>query len=180
LWAVLGVIVAVPLDMLHVVTGVLSYAHPTPWMPFGLQAWWVLPLYACAGLALGLGHHNVASRLVTPASTSRVAVALGFASLVASYGSSGLLQSWPVAALVAYVALFVVALVVVDKAARPSLALHGIGTAVVGPAVEALISSTGAFHYAHPDFAGVVLWLPGIYLNAATASHLLDRHLGRR
>lgn len=166
--------------MLHVKTGVLGYAQPSWWMPFGLQAWWVLPLYAGAGLALGLGHRNVASRFAAPPPTSLAAVLLGFAALVVAYGSSGLVQSWPRIALVVYVALFAVALVVVDQAARTSLALHGIGTAIAGPAVEAIISSTGAFHYAHPDVAGVAIWLPGIYLNAATASHLLDRHLTRR
>jgi hypothetical protein len=52
-----------------------------------------------------------------------------------------------------------------------------VGAGIIGPAVEIAISSTGAFSYTHPDVAGVALWLPGIYLNAALAAHLMDRCL---
>lgn len=174
-WGLAGGLVAIPLDALHVVTGVLTYKDPV----LGLQDWWVIPLFVGAGIVLGFSHRHVATPLSaqTPTSVPLSAAFLGLAALVFAYGSSGILQTWPVVALVVYVGVFVVAVVAVDRRARASLLLHGIGAAIVGPAVEIAISSTGAFTYAHPDVAGVALWLPGIYLNAAVASHLLDRHL---
>jgi hypothetical protein len=184
-WAGLGALVAVPLDLLHVVTGVLSYSAPDPWMPLGKQAWWAIPLFVAAGLALGLGHRFAAAPL-SERLTGRAAppttwggAAAGVACVIAAYASSGLLQRWPVATLLLYVAAFVAVLWAVEHAARPSLALHAVGTAVVGPVVEALISGTGAFQYARPDALGVTMWLPGIYLHAGVASHLLDRALRR-
>ena len=52
-FGIAGLVVAMPLDALHVVTGVLSYATPRAWMPFGLQDWWVIPLYVGAGIVKG-------------------------------------------------------------------------------------------------------------------------------
>ena len=52
IWAI-GGIFAIPLDTLHVATGVLSYRSPSSFMPFAMQALWVIPLYAAAGIALG-------------------------------------------------------------------------------------------------------------------------------
>ena len=181
-WAFAGMLV-VPLDTLHVVTGVLSYPAPTAWMPLGLQAAWVIPLYACAGLALGLGHRHVATPLaarlrggaVPPASLAAALAGLG--ALVVAYASSGALQTWPAVALVLYVAIFAVVVARVHADARPALVLHALGAAAVGPVIEMTLSASGAFAYAHPDVGGVALWLPGIYLNAGAASHLLDRHL---
>ncbi len=174
-WGLMGGLVAVPLDALHVVTGVLSYRDPV----LGLQDWWVIPLFVSSGLLLGFSHRHIAVPLSAqqPAGVPLWAAGLGLCALVFAYASSGVLQTWPVAALAVYVGVFVVALVAVDRRARSSLLLHGIGAAIVGPLVEIGISSTGAFSYAHPDVAGVALWLPGIYLNAAVASHLMDRHL---
>lgn len=175
IWGLVGGLVAVPLDALHVVTGVLTYKDPV----LGLQDWWVIPLFVTSGILLGFSHRHIATPLSAqePTSVPLWAAALGLLALVFAYGSSGFLQTWPVVALVVYVGVFVGAVVAVDRRARASLLLHGIGAAVAGPLVEIGISSTGAFSYAHPDVAGVALWLPGIYLNAAVASHLMDRHL---
>jgi hypothetical protein len=182
-WGLLGGLVALPLDALHVVTGVLTYQDPV----LGLQDWWAVPLFIGAGLALGFGHrfaavplsHMTARKRPPPATLG--AAGLGLLALVFAYGSSGLLQGWPLVAFFVYVAVFVAAVIAVDKDARPALVLHALGTAIIGPLVEVAISSTGAFSYTHPDVWGVAIWLPGIYLNAGVASHLLDRWLlGRR
>ncbi|MEW5847263.1 MAG: hypothetical protein AB2A00_00565 [Myxococcota bacterium] len=177
-WAVLGTVVGTSLDALHVVTGVLSYAHPT----LGVQAWWVPLLFAGAGLALGEGHHQVASRLagrkLPPASTAEMIRGLLF--LVGVYGSSGFIQAWPYPALALYVVLFAVAVLLTPGDARPALMLHAAGAALLGPVVESTISSTGAFWYNHPDLFNVTVWLPGIYLHTAVASAAWDRWLPSR
>lgn len=183
-WAFIGMAVALPLDALHVVTGVLTYRSPD----LGLQAFWAVPLFASAGLALGMGHRHSATPLALrfygtsrslPPSTTWAALG-GLAALVFAYASSGALQDTPVTALLVYVAVWVVIVWRVDSDARPALILHSLGSALVGPLVEIAISSTGAFTYARPDVFGVALWLPGIYLNAGAASHLLDRRLSDR
>jgi hypothetical protein len=179
-WSIMGVAM-VPLDALHVVTGVLSYRSPEL---FGLQAYWVLPLFACAGLALGMGHRHsavpLAQRLfgATVRPTTTWAALGGLGALVFAYMSSGALQDTPVVALISYAGVWSIVVWRVDADARPALILHSLGSAIVGPLVEIAISSTGAFTHAHADIFGVALWLPGIYLNAGAASHLLDRRLG--
>jgi hypothetical protein len=179
-WAIMGVLM-VPLDALHVVTGVLSYRSPDI---LGLQAYWVLPLFASAGLALGMGHRHGAAALAqrffaaTVRPTTTWAALGGLGALVFAYASSGALQDTPVIALFSYVALWSVVVWRVDADARPALILHSLGAAMVGPIVEMAISSTGAFTHAHDDVLGVPLWVAGIYLNAGAASHLLDRRFG--
>ena len=178
-WGLVGGLVALPLDALHVATGVLHYTTPKPWMPFGLQDWWAVPLFVGAGVSLGYGHRHVAAPLArTPLPSSTLTGALiGLAALVFAYASSGLLQAWPALALAVYTAVWLAVVVGVDRSARRALVLFSLGTAVVGPAVEAALSASGAFAYTHPDVFGVALWLPGIYLNAGAAAHLLDRWL---
>ena len=182
LWAVAGVLVGLPLDLLHVASGVLRYTPATSWMPFGLQAWWAVPLFAGAGAALGLGHRHGATRIAAATGAPSMPVATGMAALagvvalVFAYASSNALAPWPVTALMAYVAVWLFVVARVHPDARRALVLHSLGTAVVGPVVEALLVSQGMFEYAHPDVAGVAFWLPGIYLNAGAAAHLLDRH----
>jgi hypothetical protein len=184
-WGLVGPVVALPLDALHVATGVLSYGAPTAWMPLSLQAWWAIPLFVGSGLALGLGHRHVATRVAAATTSSLgplppatlLGALLGVLALITSYASSGALQAWPWLALAIYAAIWAVAVLLVDARARRALVLHSVGAAVAGPAVEIALSSAGAFHYAHPDVLGVAIWLPGIYLNAGAASHLLDRWL---
>ncbi len=157
------------LDALHVVTGVLTYRNPM----LGLQDWWAVPLFVGAGLALGLGHRHAAiplSRAQTLPPTNLRSALLGFGALVFCYGSSGLLQSWPLADLIVYLSIFMGAVYFVDDRARPTLLVHAVGAALLGPAVEIYISSTGAFSYVHPDVFGVAYWLPGIYVNAPSAA----------
>src|SRR5262249_51642038 len=50
--ALMGATVGTALDAVHVHTGTTGYTHPTL---LG-QAWWVLPLFASAAIAIGLGH----------------------------------------------------------------------------------------------------------------------------
>src|SRR5258706_10867204 len=150
-------------------------------MRLALRPLWLVRRDAAAGIAMASGHRQGTIPLAgRPPPTSLFAALAGLGALVFAYASSGLLQAWPWAALAAYVVVWLAIVWRVHGEARRSLVLHSLGTAAIGPLVEIVISSTGAFTYAHPDVAGVALWLPGIYLNAAAASHLMDRHLMAR
>lgn len=179
LWALLGVVVAVPLDALHVWSGVISYGEqssaPLDWM--------AVPLFAAAGVVVGLGHRHVVVPLTAlvrrpplPPATTHAAL-LGVGAFVLSYGSSSFLHGTPVVATLLYVALWLATVVHVHPHARPALVLLSLAAAVVGPAAESALSSTGSFTYPRADLYGVPMWLPGVYLNAAAAVHLVDRRL---
>ncbi len=177
LWAVLGAVVGTSLDALHVLTGTLVYATTE----LGLQAWWVPPEFALAGVALGEGHHFLARRLgqrLPAASTAEVVRAcLG---LLLTYGASGFLKGVPHVALVLFVGGFVALLAATPTQARKTLAIHAVGTALSGPLVEATLCALGLFQYreaASPLVLGVPVWLPRIYLHAALATAALDRML---
>lgn len=180
-WAIMGMML-LPLDALHVVMGAITYRSPD----LGLQAYWAVPLFACAGIAFGMGHRHSAVPLAqrffaaTVRPTTTWAALGGLGVLVFAYASSGALQDTPIIALFTYVAVWCVVVWRVDADARPALILHSLGGAIFGPLVEMAISSTGAFTHTHADMFGVALWLPGIYLNAGAASHLLDRRLLKR
>lgn len=177
-WAVLGAVFGTALDALHVVTGTLSYAHPV----MGLQDWWVVPQFAIAGILLGETHRRVAVPLsgqkVPVASTGEMA--RGVVVFVVVYAASGFLKMMPAIALVLFTAAFIGGVLTTPKSAQRALLLHGLGAGLMGPAAEALISSTGTFHYTFPDVMGVPVWLPALYLNAARASHVVDRWLMAR
>jgi hypothetical protein len=129
----LGALVALPLDALHVASGVLSYR--TPRLPGGLQDWWAVPLFVGAGVALGMAHRHMAmplarARELPPASLA--AALAGLAAFVFAYASSNVLQAWPALALASYVVVWGVALLLVERAARVPLALHSLGAALAG------------------------------------------------
>jgi hypothetical protein len=172
-FAVVGAVVGTALDALHVLTGVLAYPHPT----LGLQDWWVPALFASAGIALCEGHRRVAVVLAgrTPPWASTRDTAACVLLLVAVYGSSGLLKAWAHTAALLYVALFAMAWRLTAQQARRALMIHAAGAAVMGPLVEILISKAGGFHYLVPDVAGIPIWLPPLYMNAAVAGAALDR-----
>lgn len=186
-WAVLGVVVAVPLDALHVWSGVISYGERIA----GPLDWMAVPLFGAAGVMVGLGHRHLAVPLAVPLArpwtrarragalppTSSAAAWAGSGAFVLAYGSSSFIHPAPVVALLLYVALWLVTVVRVDARARPALVLFSLGAALVGPAVEASLSATGSFSYPDADLLGVPMWLPGIYLNVGAAVHLVDRRL---
>lgn len=176
-WALLAVVFAVPLDALHVWSGVIVPARPG----FDVAA---VPLFGAGAIAMGLGHRGLALPLGALASAQRTmpvstgwAACLGGAAFVMSYASSSALAHTPIVALLTDVALWSVIVARVDGRARAALVIFSLGAALLGPAFESALASSGAFAYAAPDFAGVPLWLPGIYLNAGAAVHLVDRYL---
>jgi hypothetical protein len=57
------------------------------------------------------------------------------------------------------------------------VAAYSVLLAVAGTATEAVISSTGAFAYAHPDLLLAPIWLPGLYLHGAPLALALTRRV---
>jgi hypothetical protein len=161
-----GAVVGLVFDRIHVVTGVLWYAHP---VLFG-QAVWVPFLFGFGGLVLVNGHRLFLRHPppLRPSPFSLVAPAVGFA---AAYLATGLWSDHPVW-LTAGLVLFWLGRV----AGRPTAdrIAAGLAFAVGGPLVEAVVSATGGFFYRHPDLFGVPIWLPALYLHVSLFTRQID------
>jgi hypothetical protein len=169
---VLGATLGVALDAWHVASHTTSYPHP--WV-FGV-AIWTFPLFASAGVMLGLiplMMERALRRPVQPASLTRSLVALAL--FVAAYFVSGLLQGAACAvALVAFVAA------IYRVGAHPSAGLvifHTVGAACVGTSVEMTLVHLRAFSHTDVRFFGVAPWLPLLYACASLALSSLARTL---
>lgn len=168
----LGATVGAALDGIHVRTDTLVY--PTP--DFLRMEWWVPPLFAAAGLAVGLAR-PLWERLLdrrTPAPSAPI-VGLGMALFIASYALSGLLPwAWSSVALV----LAVLAAVTWAACDRTGLGVFLAGaTALLGTSVEIMLVREDLFAYVRPDIAGVPGWLPWLYVTAALAVGNLGKFL---
>jgi len=70
--------------------------------------------------------------------------------------------------------LFAAGLLVLVAARLAFTSVHGdwvfaLVAGIAGPAVEAAIHATGAFHYTEPDFLGIPVWLPALWANGGLA-----------
>ncbi len=162
-----GSVLCTLLDQLQVRFGVLEYRDGSM---FG-QAPWVPLLFAVATLIGLFGYLTRARKLgflrdlrEGPRDrwgTREAAWALGW--MVLAYGVSGPLQGSPRWLLGLYVFTFALRS---WSLSAPGLGWSSLQFAIGGTIFEALLASTGTFHYRHPDLWGVPLWLPGIYLHA--------------
>lgn len=164
---VVGGIVGALLDQIHVRYGVLHYPHPVLFD----QAWWVVPLFGAATLAILSGARMFITRF--PA-TREHRVAGSLAWFVAAYWASGVWQAHPNALAVAYVIGLLL-----HTTHLPTLGF-AVLLAACGCAFEAWLSSTGAFTYSFPDVAGLPIWLPGLYLQGAPAALAVTTWLHER
>ena len=55
--------------------------------------------------------------------------------------------------------------------------MYAFATALVGTGVEATLTHLGYFYYVKPTLSSVTLWLPSLYLWAASAGGAIDRLL---
>jgi hypothetical protein len=158
---VIGAVLGTLLDGIHLAGDVLSYEHQT----FGEWAWFVPVEFGLVGVAVGLAIPGI-ERAAGPlppacyAPVRRVTEVLLFA---AAYGATALWDGdgapWLTAGLVA----LVLVRLLVERV--PGDWAYALLAAVLGPLGEIVISATGAFDYAHPDFAGIPMWLPGLWAN---------------
>ncbi len=169
---VMGATLGVALDAWHVASGTTRYA--VTWM-FGI-AWWTVPLFACAGVAVGLvpvALERALGKSVRPASRERVA--LSVALFVVAYLVTGLLRGGLCAAALAVLAL---AIYFAGDRPPPGLALtHAIGAAVGGALVEITLVHFGLFFHTDDRFFGVAPWLPLLYVCGSLALTALARSL---
>jgi len=157
----LGAAYGTLLDGIHLYGDAESYRDPV----FGRWAWFVPIEFGFAGLAAGLAV-PVIERRFGPPEPPRFGIArrVGETALfTAAYVATALFDGdgapWLAAGLLALLALrLVVAPVRGDWA-------YAAAAAVLGPAAEIAILQTGAFDYAHPDVAGIPIWLPALWAN---------------
>lgn len=161
---VLGGLVGLLLDQIHVRYGVLYYASP---FLFG-QAWWVLPLFGCTTVGVLQG-----ATLFTRASIGEhelVGSAIWFG---AAYWASGIWHGHPIGLAIAYVIFFAL------RTTHAPTWLFALGTAGGGVLVECTLTSLGLFTYRHPDLLGLPYWLPGLYLHGVPFALALALRLHR-
>ncbi|MBI5610046.1 MAG: DUF2878 family protein [Deltaproteobacteria bacterium] len=160
-------------DQIHVQGGVLAYSRPDL---LG-QAWWVGPLFGMATLVMYVATWVWVGRSerAQPGPVTRRDLLLHSAWFVGAYLASALLQHQPRLLALVYLLLFLRRLLRRRDAVWQ--VLNGVGLAVGGTSFEAVLASTGAFHYQHPDLWTVPLWLPGVYLHGAPLAMAVLRRL---
>ncbi len=167
-WVVIvavGAVVCTVCDHLHVVYGVLAYAHPDVWQ----QAWWVALLFAGSTLAVLVGSVITKAALGRgvpdpPLDAGRIVFAS--AAFVGAYAFTAVAHGAP------NLVLGVLLVFWVARVARGTprwLLVYSVFVGLLGPAVEATLSSLGLFAYLEPDLLGTPRWLPGLYLHAGLA-----------
>jgi hypothetical protein len=157
----MGAVLGTLLDGIHLYGDVESYRDPV----FGRWAWFVPLEFGLAGLAAGLAVPMIERRFGPPAHPRfGIARRVGeTAVFTAAYLATALFDGdgapWLAAGLLALLALrLVVAPVRGDW-------VYAAAAAVLGAAAEIAILQTGAFDYAHPDIAGIPVWLPALWAN---------------
>jgi hypothetical protein len=146
-------------DQIHVHSGVLDY--DTGGVLFD-QAWWVPLQFGVAALAIVAAAVPFAHRRDRPRPRD---LATGIAWFVGAYAASGVFDAYPWALAAGLLALFGWRVALADH--PDVLVVYALLLAVAGTGAEALLSAAGTFAYSDPDFLGVPVWLPGLYLNGA-------------
>ena len=168
--AMIGAVACTTLDHLHATHGVLGYPHVFAWN----QAWWVPLLFFCSTLTSLAGARFMRKMFRAPPlapNDARMIAGDGLA-FAAAYALTSFTHAAPDETLLLLVAFWGARLLITPT---PSWVVAlSLASAVAGPLVEGAISSCGLFAYAHPDFAGVTRWLPGIYLFVAPISARLE------
>ncbi|MAF64120.1 MAG: hypothetical protein CMJ84_00485 [Planctomycetes bacterium] len=176
-WAVLALVGGVALtlcDSVHIAYGVLEKTNAD----FAGQSWWTLPMFSTLSLFIVPVYRRF--RCLTGAralATSKGELAFSAVGFLASYACTGPLGHWGVWLAALLTAAWVARLI---RRRVRGIILFSLLLAVAGPAVEAAISASGAFHYTAPDLFTVPSWLPMIYLHGALLVADLDGFLGGR
>lgn len=151
-------------DAFHSHSGILAY--PDPWI-FNM-AWWVPLLFGSATLTVAFGHLWYDRLLRLPYRyLSDGDVVSGMVAFVVLYAASAYMPLSDDTKTVVF------GIAVVLMAGRWNRNWHAIpqmaATALIGCSVEIALSHSGYFHYLHPDFWGIPMWLPFLYAAASVA-----------
>jgi hypothetical protein len=158
--ALFGAVVGSILDGFHTHSGTTRYPDPWIWQ----MAWWTPLIFAGAYLALGLAYEVGATWAGRPIGSSRWQEMLGFCGL---YFLSGYLPASNPIKLAMLVAGGLTLWAIRDRS--PATLAVGLLSAVLGPATEIALVHYGVFSHLQPDFAGIPMWLPGLYFASAPA-----------
>jgi hypothetical protein len=156
----LGAVLGTVLDGIHVYGDAESYPDPL----LGRWAWFVPLEFGAAGVLAGAlipGLERLVGPPRPPHWTLTVRIA-ELALLVAAYTSTVVLADAPEVVTLGLLALLAGRLLLRPERGDWAYALIA---AIAGPVAEAVISATGAFDYADPDFAGIPMWLPALWAN---------------
>jgi uncharacterized protein DUF2878 len=158
---VIGAVLGTLLDGIHLAGDVLSYEHEA----FGEWAWFVPVEFGLLGVVVGLAIPTIEAAVgeLPPACYAPARRAAEVLLFAAAYAATALWDGdgavWLTAGLLALVAVRLLVERVPGDWAYAALA------AALGPLGEIVISATGAFDYANPDFAGIPMWLPALWAN---------------
>jgi hypothetical protein len=182
IFAAIGAAVTL-LDALHVYTDTLSYPKNTWFFRATKQPILVPFLFSGSGIVLGLGHRFLLGDVMPLVSTAVVGSHMGV--FLCSYAASGFLKHHPKMLSLVYIVLFLRMMrpiwnKVKGAKGRINMGLYFLSVFVIGPMVEAGISSTGRFAYepkSRQVHGLVPLWLPPLYLTVAIAVSSMDCYL---
>ena len=154
-----GATVGTLLDAMHTFGGATEYLHP-----FVLRtAWWVPLLftgaYGFGGFLYAVGHKKLGGPAEVP---SWARVCFGVAVFSALYAITAFLPASNVVKLALLLAGAIALWFYLDRS-RQGIVL-ALFAAVSGPVTEFVLWKLGMFRHLKPDFFGVPMWLPALYL----------------
>jgi len=159
------------LDGFHTHSGTTSYPDPV----FAMASWWVPLIFAGAYTLGGIGWAN-ARRMMGAAPISPLArwtCAIAFSGL---YFASGYLPASNPAKLVVLITGFFVLWLATDRSIGTLFV--GLLAALLGPTTEIILVHVHAFAHLQTDFAGIPIWLPGLYFASSPGAGPLMAWLG--
>lgn len=168
--AVMGAIAGTLLDSLHVHTGTAGYRN-VPILPLLRVAWYVPPEFAAAGVVVGMLRPELDEELQrerTSLPTWQIVAGMFF--FIGMWASTGVLGSRGLSnvTITAILApLGALGWYVFDGTKQGVIAATI--TATIGVLVESVLTYTGTYYYTRPDFIGVPMWLPVLYVTACGA-----------
>jgi hypothetical protein len=168
---IIGATVGPCLDALHTYSGATWYGEPQLFK----SVWWCPPLFAFAGVAIGVPRLLIDTRLdgkVLPVSGRTLAWKMGL--FFVGYALSGYLPAPWWVKLGVLLAFFLAALWPLDT--RGAF-LGAAGAAFGGWFVEWQLTGHGLFFHKETQLWGVAGWIPALYMLAAVAVGALARYL---
>jgi len=166
-----GATVGTLLDAMHTFGGMTAYARP-----FVLQtAWWVPLLFASAYGFGGFLYAIAFEKLRSGPVRSWSELAIGVVTFAALYAISAFA---PLANPGKTIVLLAGAIALWTWLDRTLVGVFlAAVAAVAGPLTEIYLSRIGAFRHLHPDFLGIPLWLPPLYLASGPSFGQFARRL---
>lgn len=183
LYFCLGISVAL-LDALHVYTDTLSYPKHTWFFKLTKQPYWVPLLFGGSGVLIGFGHRLVVKN--TLPKVSKATVVKHMCIFFCCYAASGFLKGRPKTLAAMYMILSLRLIfprwrkVKGGAKEKINVLFYFLSVFVIGPLVEAGISSTERFQYEKDSrhlYNLVPIWLGPLYLTVALAVSSMDLYL---